>query len=192
MLAALAVRELLVVVLVLVVGDLHNPGVAACGAALGSMGGSLGHRALHELGHTALVVNDELLELLPNVIRRLLPANLLPTLDGAHGHIEHVGQVDLVDADGLAHRLEVGLLPADRDDVERVDLGGVRAVERDTSLGGAGVLGGICHGIHSLRVANVLKPHVMVQHLPPGNARGGVKTPPVCMPHEAASSSVYH
>ena len=187
MLAALAVRELLVVVLVLVVGDLHDPGVATCGTALGSMGGSLGHRALHELGHATLMVDDELLELLPHVIRRLLPANLLPTLDGAHGHVEHVGQVDLVDADGLAHRLEVGLLPADRDDVERVDLGGVGAVEQ-----GAGVLGGICHGIHSLRVANVLKPHVMVQHLPPGNARGGVKTPPVCMPHEAASSSVYH
>ena len=180
-------RELLVVVLVLVVGDLHDPGVATCGAALGSMGGSLGNRAFHELGHATLMVDNELLELLPHVIRRFLPTDLLPALDGAHGHIEHVGQIDLVDADGLAHRLEVGLLPTDRNDVERVDLGGVGAVEQ-----GAGVLGGICHGIHSLRVANVLKPHVMVQHLPLGNGRGGHKNAPSCMPREDAPPSVYH
>ena len=101
--------------LVLVVGEIDDLEVLPAYLGVGSAAACFLLGALDQLVDAALVVVDHVIKQLPQLLGRLFPPNLLPPLDRADGHPHLVGEVDLADADALAHRLEVGLVAPDVD-----------------------------------------------------------------------------
>ena len=78
--AAVGVRKAVVVVLVLEVGQLHGLRLAAGVFTLGAAVPGFGLGARDQPGDEALVLAHEVCQQVPDLGRRLLPADLLPTL----------------------------------------------------------------------------------------------------------------